>query len=335
MLTTIHKLVDGSSTEMSDALRHFSQVMLAAAARDAVEGDELDYKRYRHRILHVTEQLPKCVTPSEVRNLARQADEASLEYSEQLREYLRARAQELRSLVPILTQALIELQAGGKDAAQELGRVERSLTQAAQIEDIREVKAQLVQCIDQLRAERKRQQERVNETVEQIRSGMSPQMLSRYRCRAIDPVHLPSRSEAESVIDKMFQESRQNRFAAVFIVNRIALVNARYGHQVGDQAIQAFLRYLLDHLQPDDLLFRWSGPAFFSIVEREASSSDVTKEIARIGGIQLEREFELQDRAVLIPISSVFQTFPLCDDKSAETLLRRVTQFVQKNVSTQ
>jgi GGDEF domain-containing protein len=320
---------------MTEAMRHFNQVMLASAARDAVEGDELDYKRYRHRILHVTEQLPKCATPSEIRNLARQADEASLEYSEQLREYLRARAQELRSLVPILTQALIELQEGGKDAAQELGRVERRLTQAAQIEDIREIKNQLVQAIEQLRAERRRQQSRVNETVEQIRSGISPQMLSRYRCRAIDPVQLPSRGEAESVVDKLFSEPRQNRYAAVLVVNRIAIINARYGHAVGDQAIQAFVRYLLDHLQPDDMLFRWSGPAFLAILEREAGLADVAKEAARVGGAQLEREFELQDRSVLIPISSVFQSFPLSEEKSAEAAVRRIAQFVQKNTATQ
>jgi hypothetical protein len=83
------------------------------------------------------------------------------------------------------------------------------------------------------------------------------------------------------------------------------------------------------------MLFRWSGPAFLAILEREAGLADVAKEAARVGGAQLEREFELQDRSVLIPISSVFQSFPLSEEKSAEAAVRRIAQFVQKNTATQ
>src|SRR4051794_35335666 len=80
------------------------------------------------------------------------------------------------------------------------------------------------------------------------------------------------------------------------------LTNARFGEAVGKQVLLNCSQHIASRLSaPNDLLFRWTGPAFVAMMER-AEIESITGEVQRIASIPLNRFFETASRTVYLPM---------------------------------
>lgn len=108
-------------------------------------------------------------------------------------------------------------------------------------------------------------------------------------------------------------------FAALFVVNRIALLNSRFGYAVGDQELRS-------RLTPADQIFRWSGPAFLALLNRPERIEKVRQHWRYVLPGKLERNFELSNRSVMLSISATWAVFTVAMPMDA--LVEQLDGFV-------
>ena len=52
------------------------------------------------------------------------------------------------------------------------------------------------------------------------------------------------------------------------VIDRIQILNKRFGYEVGDEIMRYFAGFLKAQLQPKDQMFRWTGPTLAGLVYR-------------------------------------------------------------------
>jgi GGDEF domain-containing protein len=137
---------------------------------------------------------------------------------------------------------------------------------------------------------------------------------------------LPAKSEAEAALQRVAGSSQS--YIAVFYAHRMNLINARFGEEIGNEIILFCSQHIATTLiRPADLLFRWSGPAFVAILEREESPPAVAGEVRRVVSAPLSRFFDNSSRTMYLPIRLTGETFPAASQDYA-TIGEQIANFI-------
>lgn len=269
--------------------------------------------------------------------MAGSAIRAMEEYNLRVSRNLRARQIELQSIVAMLTESLTCIASASERSASRLHNIEKQLERASDIEDVRALKLRLAECLEELRDERNRQQEENHKHVAGLTSGLERSRraltTTREHGTGLDPLTgLPERGEAERIMIEAMAEGR-SVFAAIFVVDRVASINTRYGYAAGDQVILMMCQRLAQGFSVSDVLFRWTGPAFLLLLEREEAAIQVRSELARAVGMRMEKTLQIGGRTVLLPVTATWAVFPLSEERSVEQLIHKIDSFVAGRVS--
>jgi len=117
-------------------------------------------------------------------------------------------------------------------------------------------------------------------------------------------------------------------YAVLFLVNRVHLINARFGYASGDQVLLMVRDQLTSFLLPGDLFFRWSGPAFVALVRRTASAAQIQAGVNRITNARMETTVQIGNRSVLLPVACSSHLFPLTTVGGIAALTQAMDAFV-------
>jgi GGDEF domain-containing protein len=138
---------------------------------------------------------------------------------------------------------------------------------------------------------------------------------------------LPTRPDGEAAIQKAIQRNA-HAYAAVFYLHRMAMTNARFGEAMGNQMILFCSQHISSRLtRANDLLFRWSGPAFLALIDRQDPHLAVTNEVQRMITVPLSRFIETPSRSVYLPMKITADVYPLWKTTSEE-VMSRIERFV-------
>jgi GGDEF domain-containing protein len=181
--------------------------------------------------------------------------------------------------------------------------------------DIREARAKLESCLARWRGDRKRQPAEASKgrREETGRPNGSPPA-GTDACTGLADCF-----EAEKWIGERFGEGR-GLFAAIFMLQRLAAINARFGDSVGDSMLLVEGQFLAKQF-PNDRLFRWIGPSLLVVLERPVSGEAVRLEVARTGAGSFQVNVDLHSRSVLIPVSARWQLVASAEYASAAEFL--------------
>lgn len=106
--------------------------------------------------------------------------------------------------------------------------------------------------------------------------GLEEQLAELQRLALLDPLtHLPNRRYVESHIQARFAELHRNEwpFGVLFIdIDRFKDVNDQHGHETGDRVLQLVARTLASNSRPFDIVGRWGGEEFITVVVNSADS---------------------------------------------------------------
>jgi diguanylate cyclase (GGDEF)-like protein len=112
---------------------------------------------------------------------------------------------------------------------------------------------------------------------------------------------LPNREAAEAAILALETNSRNKHLAAFYIQNMRQL-NVRFGDRICDELLCLITQRIANTLlRPSDQIFRWRGPAFVAILEREESFSYVNHDLKRF--VEHPFQFEFRSGSLLVFIS--------------------------------
>jgi GGDEF domain-containing protein len=229
-------------------------------------------------------------------------------------------------------QAATNLCLASEHLAERLGEIEDQIEEAANIGAVRVLRFRLTEYLQQVRDRTLHQRERMAQALTQLheqleiahglRSGQSknaaaPDTLTGLRARGC----------AEHALAAVL-DAGVPAFAALFVMDHLHLINARYGYSTGDQMVHVVCNHLASALSPGDRLFRWTGPAFIALMERVESVAEVEAEITRMGLAQLKVTVQIGNGSVSLPISTVPLLMPLAAVKSFPELARRMDAFI-------
>lgn len=215
---------------------------------------------------------------------------------------------------------------------QRLSEIEDQIEEACNIGAVRVLRFRLGEILQQVREQTRHQMEKMAEALAQIREQLEiAQGVRRSQAtKAVAPdtlTGLQARGSAERALAAAL-EARLPVFAALFVVDSLHLINARYGYSTGDQMLHVVCDHLVSGLSPGDRLFRWTGPAFVALMERVESLIEVKQEISRIGSAALKVTVQIGNGSVSLPISTLSLLVPVSEVKTVPDITKRMDAFI-------
>lgn len=282
-------------------------------AAHAVEGDPEDYQKFRQDFERIQAQATQNARAKELLVAAGAANQALGDYSYRTTRFIRQQGALLQNMISMLTQTLVSIGAASEHSTEYLLEIEKELTRATVIEDVQDLKLRLRACLENVRDEAARQKTETEANASQIREQVErAQTCIRATVASTDQLDLvtglPTQPAARAALDEALTAPEQ-RYAAILVVDRIHSINSRFGYAVGDLVLKLVLEQLRENLSAADRLFRWSGPAFVALLEREESIQAVRTEMKKI--TSLEKIFEIGGRPVLLPVTASCLVIPL------------------------
>ena len=99
---------------------------------------------------------------------------------------------------------------------------------------------------------------------------------------------------------------------AVMHLQSLDLLNARFGQRIGDQIVLTCCQHLASNLcRENDRIFRWRGPAFVALLERDDSPAGVGREISHVCNSIACSFFGEPHRSILIPVKLASTTIAI------------------------
>lgn len=326
VVISLKKFLADNETEA--ALMRMVKLLLQGIVLHSMEGDPLDYSRFRDSIAQVERRLDEEISTPELPVLVGATLRALEDYNRRTNTCLRQRGVEFQTMVKMLTSTVSAITAAGDTNVRQLQEIEKQVEAATEIEDVRQIKGRLSECLDGIRRETERQRAETARNAEDLMRGLESAEAgpSADSSTAPDPVTgLPPRKRAEEAFAQTCRDEAQAYVLAV-VIDRIQILNSRFGYEVGDEIMRYFAGFLKSQLQDKDQLFRWTGPALAGLVFRPNRLERVRDDIARIMEIKYEHTVQTPSRTILLPISVRWALFPMM--ASPRLLTQKIENFI-------
>lgn len=342
MFLSLKKHIEGSPPELTSALLQLSQVLLRAIRLHVVRGEALEVKRFQSGILDLEGRLGASPEPSQILLLAGEAVKTFENYCHQTNRYLQVQSGELASMMGMLTATVTSISTASQTSVDQLIKVEKRIEQISYTSDLPRLKTELADCLAMVREEAFRQREQNAATIHTLQRGVSDTQQRIAEVTKADEgqpkvplmrdfvTDLPGRADAEDALVQA--RGQKNMYAAVLPVDRLALVNSRFGSTSTDLVVKFFADYLQSHFQPQDLLFRWSANAFLALVERAQTQDSVRADLSRFASSKVEMTLAHHGREILLPLSSTWALFSTVEGRTHDALVAKIDGFLKSEL---
>jgi diguanylate cyclase (GGDEF)-like protein len=325
-MISIKRYLNQSAAE--DALRQSAAMLVESIGDSAVEGDARELAVFRSEISRIGEAFTDDTKPEDLLAAAVSATEVLRAYNKRITCLIDTQANEARAIVRMLRQTAVAITGENTRSGQRLQQIGNELEKTGEIKDLSALKLHLGECLSSLHEETQKQKSEADSTIQRLQAQIEQSKASASYPKGgeLDPITgLPQLNDALGAIQQAI-DGGTRQYAVVMVVDRVQLINARFGHKAGDRMLRTFKRHVEKQILRSDRLFRWTGPALVAIVERAAPASDVRLEIKRMLDQRIEETYSDQGRSVLLPITATWSAFPLLS--SAEATDAQIRTFI-------
>lgn len=220
-------------------------------------------------------------------------------------------------------QALPDLQSNA-DRWQQL---EEKIKAISSTDDLQTVKDNLCAEVATARAEAIEERDKIGQIFSDVTRKMDLHAIeepaSSGSSLADQLTGLPLRAYAEGELNRAHAEPGEC-YLAMFIVKRLALINAKFGYSRGDQVLLKVVSHLA-HLLPEfRALFRWSPCAFLTIAPSTMSYKELRSKVQVIENTRLAPLLEWEGRSAMVPIGLDCRIVPVKDFEAVSDLFLRL-----------
>lgn len=324
-MISLKRLLDTTSDEGSLTLKTIG-VFLNAMALHAVDYDAGKRAKYQRGMSEICERIDRSGEAASLLLLADEAAKLTDEYNRGLEEHLRSLNAEKQSALGLMIEGFLKICADSESAAQNLRFIERELSEASRLQDIRALKSQMAGCVEALSRETARQEKNTQ--------GLQQQIGAHNPGGAIyDPITgLAGAMPAENYI-RGCTSSDQQIYALLLVLKSLDTVNRRYGYAAGDRLMSRYGATVTERLPESGRLFRWHGPSFLAVMPLPDSMSAVNTEAARIATVPSEYVIEHEDRSILLRANVVWTVHPIRRSNDAIDLPGKLDAFVTSHAN--
>lgn len=329
MFISLRRYLFGPEQEVAAALLRMAQLLLQATRLHAVVGDQTDYEKFQQDMTNLERQLDEAVNPQQILVVAGAVAKTLADYNQRTTRYMRMQSAELQAMLAMLTETVATLAAGSERSVTRLQAIEKQLERASALEDIRTLKAKLSECLLNLREEARRQREEMARTITELKSEIKKVEQRQRPATGKPAVQAMDRSAAERALTLAIQQGA-HVYAAVFVVDRVELINGRFGASAAEQLVQFFRSHLAQGLLNSDPVYRWGPSSFVVLMERPYGIEQARLEVQRVASVRLEKTIQIGTRTVLLPITCRWAVVPAFEARSVSDLVADIDAVVAK-----
>ena len=313
------------STEVDQTPMHVVRLLVEGIGQHTMTGDADDCARFRESIKEVSVAIAENVSASELLVRAGSVLQGLEDYTRRAARHQRLQTLELQNMVKMLTSTVGKVSELSNVNISILGEIEKQVAIVSELDDVRVMKAKLSGCLTDIRLEADRQRKETAETIERLNQA-------RVRSAAVctgdpqDPVTgLPLRPEAEVALAESGRTGCQG-YAAVMVLDRLQILNARFGREAGDEILAEFSGMVQKQLTAEDRLYRWGGAVLMALLPRTGSLERARSEVGRLMETRLEHTIQTPSRSILVPIAARWTVFPMM--ASPRLIFQKIDAFV-------
>jgi diguanylate cyclase (GGDEF)-like protein len=342
MMVSIKRFLDRkadqqqNSDERADSLLRVVHMLLNGTALHAVELDQAEYLEYRDDLLRLDQELGDVPSAAEAMVITGAALKRMEDYGRRVTKIVKMQSGELQRMVAMLADTLATLAAGNDVSVNSLQTISKRIERAKEIEDLRVMKVKLAECLESLEQETIRRRSESEEMISKLKVEVTKtrERLGGHTQKPAtrdELTRFPDRTQAEELFARAL-ETNANLYVGVFVVQRVPLINARFGYAAGDQIIHHFGTHLRQSLPAADIVFRWGGPCFVAAMERPGAINQIRSELATISNARLEKTIKSGARVAMLPIASLWIVFSIREMRTVEEICRKVEQFASVSI---
>ena len=241
------------------------------------------------------------------------------------------KTEQLHALLAAVARTVSHICSASDECAARLDQIEEQMEETSALEGVRVLRFRLEECLQTLRNETRREREEMSQTFARLQRQVTATEAGdgddAMLAPEIDKVSgLEMRESAEHALAIAVERGGVS-YAALFVVDRLHLINAQFGYATGDRILREFCEHLRSSLLPADQLFRWTGPAFLAVIGRSEAPTEVEADIQRIAGGQLEAAVQIGNGCVRLPIVRTSLLLPLAGGSTLADLSSRLDAF--------
>lgn len=320
-----------SNAETDRTPAYVVRLLIEGIGQHPATGDDAEGRQFREKMAESSEAIHDQITGEDLLLRAGSVLSELEQYSQRATRKQRLKDTELQNMVRMLTSAVASISAASETNISKLGDIEKHVSVAAELKDVRLIKARLSECLVDIQKDAERQKKETEEIVHGLRMSVArfqKQPAGAPDHRPADAVTgLPLRGEAETAITDASRSGSFN-FVAAMVVERLQILNDRFGREAIDEMMLTFVRMVQKSLTPQDRVFRWGGPALIALLTRPNTLEMVRGELTRIMETRLEHTIQTSSRSVLIPVSARWCLYPMT--AAPLLLFRKIDEFAAR-----
>jgi GGDEF domain-containing protein len=312
----------------ADVIEHL-QILIRGIALHAIEGDPEDLKSLRKRMSDIAASLSGESSPDDLLVGIGQTLRVLEEYNRNTAVSVKGQVEELRGMLSTMTATVMFITSFSETGVKQLGAIETKLQRASSLEDTRQVKAYMSDCLALVRTEALRVQNEARTKINSLKNDVA-RLSSRIKAASADdsqdPVTgLPGRFAGEEAIIAKISSGKES-LVALFVLDRMVSINGRFGRLVGDDILISSGQMLVRKL-PGATLYRWTGPAFIAIFDPSVTMGQAELRSQQAGALRLEKNIEADDRSVLIVVTATCHLERISAKSAPDAIFKSLDSF--------
>jgi GGDEF domain-containing protein len=242
----------------------------------------------------------------------------------------------LPEIVSGLTDSLEAIRKSNGELTKSLERIAGGIPAAKDLTELETFRQQLRHFADRMVLESTHQNARVHEVIcgviQHYRQAM--ETADQDACDAVSP-QIPSHAEdpltgfpGPERVRHELESLAGNRLAqvAIFHLDRLRLIEERFGPAGCDQFLMYFSRALAWHLNPPNAVFRWAQAVFIGSVA-DPESFDADKDLQGLRSGRDLCELDVNGRFALVPVSFRYRALPVFG-QVPDAIVKQIEEFV-------
>lgn len=238
----------------------------------------------QQKLAELGNQISGNLTPEGVRTTEKRVEEQLQQWGGQSAEYFKAKANEVRELLILLARTAQSLGERDQRYASQFTQFTSRLQRIANLEDLTQVRASLVQGAAELKTYVDRMAQDSRDSVAQLQAEVST-----YETKLKAVEELALRDSLTGLANRRNSEGRiewriahQQVFCVMMVdLNHFKQINDTYGHPAGDSLLKQFSQELRTNLRSSDVAGRWGGDEFIVILDCDLTGANCQVERMR------------------------------------------------------
>ncbi len=141
---------------------------------------------------------------------------------------------------------------------------------------------------------------------------------------------LPTRAYAEAELARLHGED-SDTYVTLFVVKRLALINAKFGYARGDQVLMKVVAHLAQALPDFRHFFRWAPCAFLTLAPPDTTYKELRSKVQMIELARLAPTLEWEGRSAMVPVAMDCRILSVKDFTAPSDLFARLDTLASDN----